>query len=70
MGIDNSFYTHTKETPYPNKTYILVNKYYHLGKDYIPDNLENISEDYSRSGMKLVKEAKEAFEELSKASIE
>lgn len=69
MGIDNSFYTHTKETPYPNKTYILVNKYYHLGKDYIPDNLENISEEYSRSGMKLVKEAKEAFEELSKASI-
>lgn len=66
IGLDHSFYTNTKKTPYLNKTYILVNKFYHLSKDYVPDDLEAIDEDYARSGMKLVKVAKEAFEDMAK----
>ncbi len=48
------------------KNTILVNKYYYLDKDYEPDNLEPISKVYALSGMKLVSEAKEAFEEMAK----
>lgn len=65
IGLDYSFYTHTKETPYLNKTYILVNKFYHLGKDYVPENLEKINEEYARSGMELVDVAKNAFEKMA-----
>lgn len=70
IGLDYSFYTHTKKTPYLNKTYILVNKFYYVGKDYAPKNLEKIDEDYARSGMKLVSTAKDAFEEMAKNAKE
>ena len=69
IGLDYSYYTHTKKTPYLNKDYILVNKYLYLGSDYIPDNLESISTNYSRSGMKLVSSAKEAFETLAENAL-
>ena len=42
IGLDYSFYTHTKKTPYLNKNYILVNKYLYLGSDYVPSELESI----------------------------
>ena len=65
LNLDYSFYTHTKKTPYLNKDYILVNKYLYLGGDYVPDNLTDISTEYSRSGMKLVSNAKNSFEKLA-----
>ena len=49
-----------------NKPTILVNKYYYLEDDYVPDNLEKISTMYALSGMRLVDEAREAFEEMAK----
>lgn len=66
IGLDKPYYTNIKEANKLNKTTILVNKYTSLPKDYIPNNLENLDEKYSVKGMKLVKEAKEAFEALSK----
>lgn len=66
MRIDKPYYTNTKKTPYPNKSYILVNKYYFLDDNYVPDNLESIDEDYARSGMKLVNYAKDAYEKMAK----
>lgn len=69
IGLDNSYYTNTYKTPYPNKDYILVNKYIYLGEDYVPDNLEDISTNYSRSGMKLVSSAKDAFETLAEQAL-
>lgn len=51
-----------------NTPKVLVNKYYYLEKDYIPKDLETISSMYALSGMRLVKEAKIAFESLSKAA--
>ena len=68
MNLDYSFYTHSKETKYLNTSYILVNKYYHLNNDYVPDNLEDIDEKYARSGMKLVKEARDAYESMASAA--
>lgn len=64
IGLDNPYYTNTKKTPYQNKDYILVNKYIYMEEDYVPDNLEDLDLSYSRSGMKLVKSAKDALEEM------
>lgn len=64
LGLDNEYYTETKITPYHNKDYILVNKYIQMKDGYIPDNLEDLDISYSRSGMKLVKSAKDALEEM------
>ncbi len=65
IGLDYAYYTNTKKAPNQNTEKILVNKYYYLGEDYVPNNLEEINKEYARSGMKLVKEAKDAFESLS-----
>lgn len=65
IGIDKPYYTNTKKATNLNKTTLLVNKYYYLTEDYVPENLEEISLSYARSGMQLVHEAKEAFETLS-----
>ena len=65
MGLDNKYYTNTKKTKDLNKDYILVNKYNYLTEDYIPANLENISLEYGRSGMKLISHAKLAFEKMA-----
>lgn len=70
LNLDYSFYTHTRKTPLLNKETILVNKYYYLDEDYVPDNLESIPSDYSRSGMKLVDKAKEKFVEMAKQAKE
>ena len=66
MHLDKSFYEDVEEAKYLNTEKVLVNKHYYLKEDYIPDNLENISSMYALSGMKMVKEAKEEFENLSK----
>ena len=66
LNLDYSFYTHTEQTPLLNKETILVNKYLYLGSDYIPENLEDIPTEYSRSGMKLVNVAKDKFVEMAK----
>ena len=65
IGIDKPYYTNTKKAENLNTNLILVNKYNYLTEDYIPENLEPIDIAYARSGMQLVREAKEAFEILS-----
>lgn len=68
IGIDYPFYTHTKKAKYLNQEYLLVNKYYQLDKDYIPNNLEIIPEEYARSGMRLVDYAKDYFVKMARAA--
>lgn len=68
IGIDNDYYTNIKRATNLNKNTILVNKYNYLTEDYVPDNLESISLDYARSGMQLVREAKDAYEAMAKAA--
>lgn len=70
IGIDQEFYTNTKPAENLNTNLILVNKYNYVTEDYIPENLKEIDTAYARSGMQLVKEAKDAFEELSLAAKE
>ena len=66
MHLDLKQYEDTEEAKYQNTEKILVNKHYYLTKEYVPKNLENISTRFALSGMKLVKEAKEAFEKMAK----
>ena len=66
IGLDNPYYSYTNLTKYLNTNYILVNKYNYLSNDYVPKDLESINKKFSSEGMKLVKVAKEAFEEMAK----
>ncbi len=70
IGIDQPYYTNTKPSENLNTNLILVNKYNYVTQDYIPENLEPIDTAYARSGMQLVSEAKNAFEELSQNAKE
>ena len=68
MQLDKTHYEDPIPAQYLNTEKVLVNKYYYLGSDYVPDNLETISVQYALSDMKLVHEAKEAFETLAKSA--
>lgn len=68
IGLDKEYYTNTTTSPYLNQIYLLSNKYISMPSDYEPDYLENISSGCSRSGMKLVHEAKDQFEALCGAA--
>ena len=70
MNLDLTPYDDKVKALNIGKNNILVNKYYYLDKNYVPDNLEPISKVYALSGMKLVSEAKDSFEEMAKAASE
>jgi len=70
IGLDQPFYQNTKQSTKLNDTTILVNKYIYLPENYIPNNLTNISPDFSSSTRQLVYEAKEAFEKMATAAFE
>lgn len=65
IGLDTPFYTNPKLSNYLNTNYVLVNKYNYLPNYFVPDNLVTLDE-YSRNGIKLVKEAYEAFKKMAK----
>ena len=70
MNLDQTPYEYTKEAKNTNTSMVLVNKYYYLTEDYVPDNLQNINRKYALSNMRMVEEAKDAFEKLSKDAQE
>lgn len=68
IGLDNKYYENPKAAANLNTQYLLVNKYNYLTEDYIPENLEEISNQYALKGMKLINYAKDAFEEMAAAA--
>ena len=66
IGLDNEFYTNVKDSPYKQTNTIIVNKFYSVGSDYVPEDLETINSMYSSKTSKMTKDAKNAFEELAK----
>ena len=68
IGLDKEVYTEAEKAINLNTPTILVNKYYYLEKDYVPNNLEKVSTNYALSNMKLVNVAKDAYEEMAKAA--
>lgn len=65
MNLDKDYYKDPIKAKNLNTEKVLVNKYYYLEKDYIPKNLETISNRFALSNMKMVKDAKDAFEEMA-----
>ena len=68
MGINKPFYTDTKPSTNLNTNYILVNKYNYLNKNYIPNNLV-ILDEYAKPGIRLNKEAYEAFKIMASEAL-
>lgn len=60
LNLDKPFYTNTTPSKYLNTTYLLVNKYNYLKKDYVPNNLVILDDCYSKE-IYLVKEARDNF---------
>ena len=64
LNLDKEVYTDTKPASNLNTNYLFVNKFYYLDSIYIPNNLELLDNSYAKSGIYLVKEAKEQIEKL------
>ena len=64
IGLDYPFYTNTKKSPYLNTSKLLVNKYFYLGEDYVPNHLVELDTSISKGGISLVEEASIALRKL------
>lgn len=68
-GLYRTYYTEMEATDLTQDTSLIVNKYYYLNSDYVPDDLETLDSGYSRGGNnKLRSVAKEAFEKMVDAA--
>ena len=68
IGLDQDFYTNVKDSPYKYTNTVLSNKYYNLGKDYVPKDLTKINSKYASGDKYMTKEAAEAFEKMAEAA--
>lgn len=64
LNLDKDPYTDTIPSTNLNTNCLLVNKFNYLDSNYIPNNLELLDNSYSKSGIYLVKEAKDNLERL------
>ena len=64
LNLDKEIYTDTIPSTNLNTNYLLVNKFNYLDNNYIPNNLELLDNSYAKSGIYLVKEAKDNIERL------
>ena len=64
INLDKEVYTDTIPSTNLNTNYLLVNKFNYLDSNYIPNNLELLDNSYAKSGIYLVKEAKDNIERL------
>ena len=70
IGLDQNFYTNVKDSPFKHTNTVLANKYYFLGKDYVPKNLVYINSAYQSGGKQMTKDAAAAFEKMAAAAKE
>lgn len=66
IGLDQEFYTNIKRTDYVDTTYLIVNKFHYLDKNYEPEDLEKVDDKYTTKEVYLRKEAKKALIDLIK----
>jgi len=65
IGLDNPFYSNTKVIQNPEDMLVLCNKYNSLPDSYVPSDLVDVTTANSAaSGLKLRKEAAQAFDKL------
>ncbi len=63
LGLDKEFYTNTIESPYKNTNYILINKFFYVTKEYVPNNLKKMRI-CTKGNIYLVDEALNHFEKM------
>ena len=68
LNLDKEVYTDTILSVNLNTNYLLVNKFNYLDSNYVPNNLELLDNSYAKSGIYLVKEAKDNIETLISAA--
>ena len=64
LNLDKEVYTDTIPSTSLNTNYLFVNKFNYLDSNYIPNNLELLDNSYAKSGIYLVKEAKDELEKM------
>lgn len=73
LNLDKEFYTNTIESLYKNTNYILINKFFYVTKDYIPDNLKEMTM-CTKGNIYLVEEALTNFntmcQDMKKESLQ
>lgn len=67
-NLDYEFYTNSKESDISKEMFTLVNKYNYLKKDYIPNNLVNVTGKYARDKAQLVDIAYDNFVKMADAA--
>lgn len=67
-NLDYEFYIDSKEADISKETYTLVNKYNYLNKDYVPNNLVNVTGIYARDKAELVMIAYDNFIKMADAA--
>ncbi|MDF2543089.1 MAG: vanXY [Herbinix sp.] len=70
IGLHNEFYTNIRKVYDPGSLTALVNKYNQLPGDYIPGDLEEITQRYSSKCLLLRRDARKAYEEMSREAEE
>lgn len=66
INLDKDFYEDSKEIENPNDLTTIVNKYNHVKKNFVPENLVTLFD--STNGAKMVKEAADAYKTFIEAS--
>ena len=67
-NLDYEFYEDSKEADITKGMYTLVNKYFYLDKNYVPDNLVQIDYKYAVNNTKLNKDALDNFIKMADAA--
>jgi len=67
-NLDYEFYIDSKQADLSKNMYTLVNKYNYLNKDFVPNNLVNVTKDYARDKAQLVDVAYDNFVKMADAA--
>ena len=67
-NLDYTFYDDSKEADTSKGMYTLVNKFYYLDRNYIPDDIVNVEKEYARDNARLNKIAYENFKKMADAA--
>jgi D-alanyl-D-alanine carboxypeptidase len=65
---DSDYYTNVKDSDTTKGNLILVNKYFKLNENYVPENIVDISLQFSYAGNSIVKEVNDHFVEMRNAA--
>jgi len=66
INLDKEFYEDSKLVTNPNDLTVIVNKYNHIDKDFVPNNLVTLFD--SKNNAKMVKEAADAYKKFIEAA--